>query len=161
MAGETTGDGRPVLLLALGPRLPERVVEYADQLADQRRDVVLVVVDDQRRPGPGVDSRVRVRPLLPSGRGGPLASLERALGGPPDGGRRSPLHRVAALGYGQFRAWLLARYALRTLPWHEFGPPAAIVAGDLDSVTLGARLARRHPAVIATTALDPELLTGR
>lgn len=158
MGGERTDLG-PVLVLALGPRLSERVVEYVGQLAG-RWDVVLVVSDNRRLPVPDPWPGVRVRPLLPAGRRGPLARLERALGAPGDGGRRSSPRRLAALGYGQLRPLMLARYAARTLPWPEFGTPVAIVAADLDSVTLGARLARRHPQAVATTALDPGLLTG-
>ncbi|ROT33152.1 hypothetical protein [Micromonospora sp. HM5-17] len=169
------GDGRDprsrtIVLLALAPRVGERVVGYAGQLAERGRNVVLVVVDDQRRPGAELDPRVRVASLLPAGRRSTLHLLERTFAPPrPAGGevpRRAhprlvaPLHRVAAMCYGQLRALALARRALRTVPWRELGVPAAIVAADLDSVVLGVRLARRHPTAIATSALDPELGTG-
>ncbi|MGW7518833.1 hypothetical protein ACWGJ2_24920 [Streptomyces sp. NPDC054796] len=65
------------------------------------------------------------------------------------------VHRKGFLPlYRQLRPWLLARVAQRTAGRIDFATVDRVVAADTVSIALGARLARRHPSLVATTALD-------
>ncbi|MGI5215783.1 hypothetical protein [Plantactinospora sp. CA-290183] len=152
---------RRVLLLALDPRLSDRVLAFAAELTARRVEVLLVVAAEAAA-GPGIDPGVRVRWLLGAGERTPLRALENLLVRPAPANRVGRLaRRVPGLLYGQLRAALLARRGVRRLRPDELGHIDAIVAGDIDSVALGCRLARRRPGVLATSALKLELLADR
>jgi len=174
-----------VLLLALSYRPPDRVVSYARNLRKLGVEVDLIVADQRSGEdlefGPGV----RVHPLMRDERRHPVRRLEWLLirRGPEAvialarrASRRSRRldaalsvverghSRAAEVVHGrlfmpfyrQLRPWILARSARNTLAGIEVGAADRIVAGDISAVTLGWRLARRHPDVVATTALDTE-----
>ncbi|MFI7428870.1 hypothetical protein ACIBPB_17950 [Micromonospora sp. NPDC049836] len=148
-----------VLVLALNRGLSDRILGYVGRLAERGAEVVLVVAG----PAPGLDPAgarpVRVVSLLEGGPWTPLRGLENALTRPRRTGRLAVLlRRLPVTGYAQVRAALLAGRGVRALRRAKIGDVDAVVAADIDSVTLGYRLARRHPDAVVTTALNLELV---
>lgn len=154
------GDGvARILVLALNRRVSDRVVDYVGQLAGRGAEVVLVVAGAPPESGVPADGSVRVVSLLDGGGWTPLRGLERLVTGPRRTGRLAVLaRRVPVTVYAQLRAALLAGRGLRRLGPDKIGDVDAVVAADIDSVTLGYRLARRRPDVVVTSALKLELL---
>lgn len=147
-----------VLVLALNRGVSDRIVEYVGRLAGRGAEVVLVVAG----PAPALDPAarpVRVVSLFDGGPWTPLRGLENALTRPRRTGRLAVLlRRLPVTGYAQVRAALLAGRGVRVLRRAKIGDVDAVVAADIDSVTLGYRLARRHPDAVVTTALNLELV---
>jgi hypothetical protein len=86
-----------------------------------------------------------------------LGPADRLLTGLTRGHRRTArmVHRRMFMPfYRHLRPWLLALRARRALRDVDLTAVDRIVAADVHAVALGWRLARRHPEIPATTALD-------
>jgi hypothetical protein len=129
------------IVVALDRTVSPKVVDYVRGLAAVGKPVCIVLVDeataDRFRSTDGFEP-------------GPLLEVRALLAAEPFAGLGPGLGRL----YGALaRPWLLGRH------WRALTTAAAsaerIVAADLAATTLVWRLCRRHPHVVATTALDP------
>jgi hypothetical protein len=131
-----------VLVITLSQKPNIRAVRYAHLLADQGVDVDLVVADP-----PGVTAVGEITAAEPHARVRVHALLRR------------PIRRLPGPVFGVLtkvlRPWSLsARRHRRRLAPLDVGRLDRIVAGDITAVSLAWKLARAHPSVVATTALD-------
>lgn len=178
-----------VVLLALNHPTPRRVIHYAHWLIARGVNVTLVTVQGDHWRALGLDPRVDLRTLreaegrhpLPRGERvlvhrAPRALLRRAkeradarpvelaLGALERGHQRAAdaFHRKVFLrGYRVLRPYLLAQVAEPALRGIDFATVDLVVAADSNGITLGWQLARRHPQLAATTAMDRDRFAGR
>jgi hypothetical protein len=182
---ETTMATR-VVVLAFNHRLADRVTAYIDALLGAGVGVDLVVPEERTLAQATLDPRVRVHTVIGRESDLPVRRVERAVLYRLPGGVLSTVgkvtgrskgrvigtlqrgHRRVAGGvhermfmpfYRSTRAYLLARRASRSLRDLDVAGADRIVAADIHAVALGWRLARRHPAIPATTSLDASLYT--
>jgi hypothetical protein len=131
-----------VLVITLSHKPNVRAVRYAHLLAGQGVDVDLVVADP-----PAVRAVADIAAVEPHERVRVHALLRR------------PIRKLPGPVFGVLtkvlRPWSLsARRHRRRLAPLDVGAMDRIVAGDITAVSLAWKLARAHPGVMATTALD-------
>ncbi|MFG1740100.1 hypothetical protein ACGFLT_18920 [Micromonospora chalcea] len=169
------------LLLAFNHKPHEKVVALAERLLDEGARLDVVVLSDTNWADLAGRPNVRLftlgaaekrHPLLRTERivvtSGPrrvARGLSRLTGGGPASGlsrrqerlSRAFHKRVFMKAYSNVRPLVLSRLADKRLSELDLerDPVDLIVASDALSITLGWRLARRFPKVVATTSLDP------
>ncbi|MFI5834044.1 hypothetical protein ACIA5A_10250 [Micromonospora sp. NPDC051300] len=168
------------LLLAFNHKPHDRVVALAERLLDEGARLDVVVLSDTNwaelaeRPGVRLftlGAAEKRHPLLRAERlvvtSGPrkvAGGIGRIAGGAANGLRRRQerlsraFHkRVFMKAYANVRPMVLSKLATKRLSELDLDrdPVDLIVASDALSITLGWRLARRYPQVVATTSLDP------
>ncbi|OZV80973.1 hypothetical protein CA850_12500 [Micromonospora echinospora] len=180
----TAGRQPRVLLLSFNLRPHERVIALAENLIEQGALVDVLVMDDQGwqdvigRPNlrvhslDGAERRHLVmraeRVAVFRGPGAVLSGLGKLTGQRPV----RPLvrgheklagafhRRVFMKSYAAVRPMVLSRLFERRLPDLGIDRVDAIIASDMLTVTLGWKLAKRFPNAVATTSLDPPVLTA-
>lgn len=131
-----------------------------------------IVPAEYRRPGHRLEQLLikripggllaRVRKL--TGRGRVLRPVDRAVAAVERLHRRvaGAFHqRIFMPVYRTVRPWLLANAARPVVRGLQVGTADRIIAAEINAVTLGCRLARRHPDIPATTAMDRALYADR